>query len=179
MKTLKDSFVRGYALLVSGANLLRSPLLLILRVYFFWQLFQTGVGKLTHLGQISAYFGQDLGIPFPTLNACLAGGAETFGGLLLVAGLASRLAAIPVMGVMVVAYLTAEKGAVAAFLHGNFDRFMQGTPFPFLAAAILVFAFGPGRISLDALIGWMVRRRAVQASSNPDPGARTVSRANA
>jgi len=49
MKTPVDLFRRGYELLVSGANLLQSPFLLLLRIYFFWQLFQTGRGKLAHI----------------------------------------------------------------------------------------------------------------------------------
>ena len=105
MKTLFNLTRRGYELLVSGANYLQSPFLLLLRVYFFWQLFQTGQGKLAHIEKISEYFAS-LGIPLPTLNAYMAGATETFGSLLLIAGLASRLTAIPITVVMVVACLT-------------------------------------------------------------------------
>jgi len=42
-------FARGSELLVSGANSCQSPFLVLLRVYFFWQLFQTGQGKLAHI----------------------------------------------------------------------------------------------------------------------------------
>ena len=50
MNTPLNSLRRAYELLVAGANLLQSPLLLVLRLYFFWQLFLTGQAKLTHLG---------------------------------------------------------------------------------------------------------------------------------
>jgi putative oxidoreductase len=43
----------------------------LLRVYFFWQLFQTGQGKLAHIENNSDYFAS-LGIPLPTLNAYMA-----------------------------------------------------------------------------------------------------------
>ena len=71
MKTPVDLFRRGYELLVSGANVLQSPFLLLLRIYFFWQLFQTGQGKLAHIEKISDYFAS-LGIPLADFE-CLYG----------------------------------------------------------------------------------------------------------
>jgi hypothetical protein len=50
MNTVHDIIRRAYELLVTGADFLRSPLLLALRVYFFWQLFLTGKGKLSNIG---------------------------------------------------------------------------------------------------------------------------------
>jgi putative oxidoreductase len=166
MTTLIDLSRRGYELLIRCTNLLRSPLLLALRLYFFWQLFLTGQGKLTHLGKISEYFAS-LGIPFPMLNACLAGAAETFGSLLLMAGLASRLAAIPVAVTMIVAYLAADFEAVT-HIFSDPDKFVKAAPFPFLLAALIVLAFGPGRFSVDAWIGWRARRNARSRTRGPD-----------
>jgi hypothetical protein len=48
MNALHDIIRRAYELLVSGAKFLQSPLLLALRLYFFWQLFLTGKGKLSN-----------------------------------------------------------------------------------------------------------------------------------
>jgi len=158
MNTFVDWSRRGYDLLVRCANLLRSPLLLALRLYFFWQLFQTGEGKLAHLGKISEYF-SSLGLPFPTLNAFLAGTVETFGSLLLMVGLASRLAAIPVTVTMIVAYLAADSDAITR-MFSDPDKFVQAAPFPFLLAALVVLAFGPGRFSIDAVLGWRLGRGA-------------------
>jgi uncharacterized membrane protein YphA (DoxX/SURF4 family) len=42
--------------------------LLALRLYFFWQLFLTGKGKLSNIGRVSEFFAS-LGIPLPLLNA--------------------------------------------------------------------------------------------------------------
>ena len=157
MNTLKKLLRRGYELLVASANLLRSPLLLILRVYFFWQLFMTGQGKLANIGKISEYFAS-LGIPFPTLNAYLAGATETFGSLLLIVGLASRLTAIPVAGTMAVAYLTADLEAVTS-IFSDPDKFVKADPFPYFICALIVLVFGPGRFSVDALIKWRLGER--------------------
>ena len=152
MKTPVDLFRRGYELLVSGANVLQSPFLLLLRIYFFWQLFQTGQGKLAHIGKISDYFAS-LGIPLPTLNAYMAGATETFGSVLLIIGLASRLTAIPITVVMAVAYLTADLEAVTG-IFSDPDKFVKADPFPFLISALIVLVFGPGKFSIDALIKW-------------------------
>src|SRR5260370_24283791 len=95
MKIPVDLFRRGYELLVSGANLLQSPFLLLLRIYFFWKLFQTGQAKLAHIENISDYFAS-LAIPSPTLNAYMAGAAETFGSLILIIALVYPSTAIPI-----------------------------------------------------------------------------------
>src|SRR5260370_42639515 len=89
MKIPVDIFRRGYEVLVSGENLLQSAFLLLLRIYFFWQLFQTGQGKLAHIEKISDYF-VSLGLPWANLNAYMAGATETFGSLLLSIGLYFR-----------------------------------------------------------------------------------------
>jgi putative oxidoreductase len=149
---------RYYEVVVLGANSLRSPLLLFLRVYFFWQLFLTGIGKLSNIGKISEYF-TSLGIPWPTLNAYLAGSTETFCGLFLIFGIASRLAAIPVLFTMIVAYLTADQEALTSLL-SNSDKFLKADPFPFLLLTLIVFVFGPGYLSLDALFGRKLWHRA-------------------
>jgi putative oxidoreductase len=156
MKIAVNLFRRGYEFLVSNANFLQSPFLLLLRIYFFWQLFQTGQGKLAHIEKISDYF-VSLGIPFPTLNAYLAGATETFGSLLLIIGLASRLTAIPITIVMAVAYLTADFETVTNFFSDP-DKFVKADPFPFLITALIVLVFGPGKVSIDAAIKWMIER---------------------
>ena len=68
MNTFVESVGEKYRLLVSALNYLQSPFLLLLRIYFFWQLFQTGQGKLTNLGKVSEYFAS-LGIPLPAVSA--------------------------------------------------------------------------------------------------------------
>jgi hypothetical protein len=74
MNTLTNLFRRGYELLVAGGAALQSPFLHALRLYFFWQLFLTGKGKLGNIGKVSEFF-TSLGIPLPTLNASLSGNA--------------------------------------------------------------------------------------------------------
>jgi putative oxidoreductase len=157
MNTLFNFIRRAYELLVAGGDILQSPFLLVLRAYFFWQLFMTGQGHLAHIGKVADFF-VSLGIPSPTLNAYLSSTVECFGSLLLIIGLASRLTAIPVAVTMAVAYLTADLEAVTSFFSDP-DKFVKADPFPYFICALIVLAFGPGRFSFDALIKWKLPRR--------------------
>src|ERR1700739_2589633 len=112
MKMLIDRLRRGYELLAVGATALQSPFLLLLRLYFFWQLFLTGKGKLSNIGKVSEFF-TSLGIPLPTLNAYFIGSLECFGSLLLIIGLASRPLSLLIVISMTVAYLAADFEAVS------------------------------------------------------------------
>ena len=135
MSSLVGFLRSAYELLARVADYLQAPLLLALRVFFFWQLFLAGKGKLFNIERTAQFF-ESLNIPMPVLNAYLAGATECFGGLLLVVGLASRLVAIP----------------VAFTIFSDPDKFVAAAPFPFLLSALVVIAFGPGAFSLDALI---------------------------
>src|SRR5258708_2114334 len=100
MKTLQ----KLYGTLVWIASNLQSPFLLAIRLYWGWQFFLTGKGKLLNLDRTAKFF-HDLSIPFPKLNAIMAGSTECFGGFLLLLGLGSRLVSITLAGTMTVAYL--------------------------------------------------------------------------
>ncbi len=156
----------GYDMLVKGASHLQSPLLFVIRLYWGWSFFQTGLGKLQNLGKTTEFF-QSLGIPLPGLNAAMAGTTECIGGLLLLVGLASRLAALPLIVTMIVAYLTAELETVKN-IFSEPDKFLAADPFLFLLAAVLVLVFGPGAFSLDRLIGGKLRAFAGKAAGEPE-----------
>jgi putative oxidoreductase len=162
MNTFIESVGEKYRLLVSWLNRLQSPFLLLLRIYFFWQLFQTGQGKLTNLGKVSDYFAS-LGIPLPGVSATITGLFETFGSLLLIVGLASRLTAIPITVVMIVAYLTGDFEAVTKFFSDP-DKFVKADPFPFLFTALIILVFGPGAFSLDGLIARLMGQKPASRS---------------
>jgi putative oxidoreductase len=163
MSAIFNLIRRAYELFVAAANLLQSPLLFVLRLYFFWQLFQTGQGKLSNIAKIIDYF-TSLGIPAPTVNAYFVSSLECFGGLLLVIGLASRPIALMVAITMCVAYWTTEIEAVTSIFSDS-DKFVKAAPFPYLLTALIVLAFGPGLISIDALLKRLLGRIAF-----PRPG---------
>src|SRR3954466_3578935 len=112
---------RAYALLVLWASKLQSPLLLVIRLYWGGQFCQAGWGKLHTHSDVTEFF-MSLHIPLPGLNAWIVGLTECGGGLLLLLGLATRLAALPLIGTMVVAYLTAESESLQA-IFSDPDKF--------------------------------------------------------
>lgn len=139
-----------YDRFTGAANLLQSPLLLVIRLFWGWQFAQTGWGKLMNLSRTSSYF-ESLHIPAPQVNAAMAGATECLGGLLLIVGLWSRAAALALTFTMAVAYATADKEALSV-LFSDPDKFTGAAPFLFLFAALLVLAFGPGAFSIDRFV---------------------------
>jgi putative oxidoreductase len=133
-------------------GVLRSPALLLVRLAWGFQLYESGWGHLTHVEKTAQFF-QNLHIPFPVVNVYISGATEFVGGILLMLGLFSRLISIPLLFNFCVAYLTASPGAVRELLHFQKpDDFINDSAFPFLVTSLLILAFGPGRIALDALI---------------------------
>ncbi len=132
------------------ATYLQSPLLLVLRLYWGWSFMTTGWGKLTHLEKTASFFAE-LGLPAPKLNAIMAGGTECVGGALLLVGLFARVASVPLVFCMLVAYYAADREALFAIVSDT-DKFTGATPFLFLLVSLLVLAFGPGNLSLDHLL---------------------------
>lgn len=123
--------------------------LLAIRLYWGYQFILTGTGKLLHINATTAYF-SSLGIPFPYANTLLVGNIEFLGGCLLLLGLFSRIAVIPLFFVLSVAYLTAGHKALSTlFLEHNPSLFFSDDAFLFLYAVLIVFCFGPGKISFD------------------------------
>lgn len=149
-KALSSVALAGFGCLNLVAARFQSVFLLIIRLYWGWQFFQTGMGKLENITKITGFF-QSLGIPFPTLNAYLAGSTECFGGLCLFLGLGSRLITIPLIFTMIVAYVTAEREALFS-IFTNPDKFTGADPFLFMMAAVIVFLFGPGLFPADRLL---------------------------
>lgn len=138
------------SLLDRTASCLADPFLLGIRLYWGWQFFQTGKGKLSDISMPTAFF-TEVGIPFPELNAYMAGCTECFGGLLLLAGLFSRVTCVPLIFTMLVAYGTAHLDVVKT-IWSDADSFVSAPPFLFLLASVTVFIFGPGRLSADELL---------------------------
>ena len=124
--------------------------LLVIRLYWGWSFFLTGKGKLLNLEKTTAFF-TELNLPLPKLKALAAGSVECVGGLLLMVGLGSRLVSGALMFTMGVAYATAHREELGK-VFSDTDKFTEAAPFLFLLASVIVFAFGPGRISVDALL---------------------------
>jgi len=121
----------------------------------------TGWGKLSNIGSTVEYFAS-LHIPAPAFQARLAAATEFGGGVLLLLGLFTRLAALPMAFTMVIAIITARREAldgVRTLL--GFEEWTYIVLFIWLAVA------GPGPLSLDAL--WARRRRRSSAGATAEP----------
>lgn len=152
------SLLNCYEWIVKVGDSLQSLFLLAVRLFWGYRFFESGKGKLTHISTTAEYL-QSLHIPFPELNAYISGGIECFGGLLLIIGLFSRLACIPLIISMSVAYLTADIEAVKNIYQDPIN-FIQRAPFTFLLAALIIFIFGPGKIALDYVFKrWVFKRK--------------------
>lgn len=125
---------------------------LFARIVVGWVFMGSGWTKLNNLypsgdfpGMI-ARFGE-WGIPFPHVMAPFVSGVEFFGGILLLLGLFTRLAATPLVIVMVVAIVSAKLDQVDSLetLLG-FEEVAYMALFGWLAVS------GPGPLSLDYLL---------------------------
>ena len=105
----------------------------------------TGWGKLHNLGQVTSFF-TDLGIPFPAAQAAFVSGVELIGGTLILFGLFTRFAAVPLMGTMVVAILTAKRPEI-----DGIRSVLAFEEFTYLAGFLWLLVGGAGKASLDWL----------------------------
>ena len=112
----------------------------------------SGWGKLQGLDKVTQFF-TELGIPAPGFNAVLASTAEFVCGTLLLIGLLSRLAAIPLMVTMIVAIITAK----SENLHGISDL-LGFEEWTYIVLAVWILVSGPGPLSVDRVLQNVLRR---------------------
>jgi len=90
-------------------------------------------------------FGAEYPFPYPETMAYVAGVAEVALPVLLVLGLATRFAALGLLGMTAVIFLV-------------YPATWPNEPLPWAAMALALIAFGAGKISLDYLIVRRMRR---------------------
>ena len=125
---------------------------------FFWE----GLLKFVYANQGVGRFTK-LGIPFPHFTATVIGGLEIVGGLLLLAGLTTRLTAIPFVAEMIVAIFSTKISLYLgtsplplppvppqvgfwAVLHEVRSEYAQ------MLTVMFLLVNGPGEWSLDAVL---------------------------
>lgn len=106
----------------------------------------TGWGKLQSLDRVTEFF-RSLGIPAPELQAPFVAATELCCGLLLVLGLGTRFAAVP----LVITMLVAIRTALWEELDGVIDLFGR-EEYLFIALLGWLAVAGAGAISLDAIV---------------------------
>lgn len=119
---------------------------LFARVVVGWVFMWSGWAKLQNLPTMIENF-TEWGIPFPHIMTPFVSGVEFIGGLFLLLGLFTRIAATPLVIIMVVAIISAKMGQINSLeMLLGFEEVAYMALFGWLAVA------GPGPISLDRLL---------------------------
>jgi len=134
------------------------------RITVGWVFLLSGWGKLHNLDQVTEFFAS-IGIPAPGIQAPFASATELVCGALLLAGLGTRLASLPLMVVMAVAIATARIDELTSA--GALFGFVE---FTYIALLLWIAVAGPGLLSLDHLL----LRRVTRAARPIAPAASAV-----
>lgn len=151
MKEIVEKLIAVYEGVIARFGWPRDILLLLIRAGWGIAFLQAGLGKFGRLEGVGGFF-ESLGIPAPGFHAVLVASVEAGGGLLLLLGLASRLMAVPLAFTMLIATFTAHGEELGTLFTADFTDFLEAAPTPYLLACLIILFFGPGRLSLDALI---------------------------
>jgi len=125
---------------------------LFARIVCGWVFLLSGWGKLHNLPQVTENF-VSWGIPLPHVLTPFVAGVEFFGGMLLLAGLLTRISAGALGITMIVAIAAAKWGDVDSL--GTLLGFDETE---YLALFLWLAIAGAGRLSLD----YLLERRAVR-----------------
>jgi putative oxidoreductase len=106
----------------------------------------SGWGKLNALPRMIENF-RSWGIPYPEILTPFVSGVEFVGGILLPVGLFTRVAAAPLIAVMVVAIVSAKWGDV-----DSLETLLGFEEMSYLALFLWLAIAGPGPVSLDYLL---------------------------
>jgi putative oxidoreductase len=159
MRKLIDLFGAAYEAVCLTLNSLRSPLLLAIRLYWGWQFWTDGLGKLTHLDRVTEFF-TSLGLPAPGMTALAVGLIELIGGILFAAGLGSRLVSLVLFVNMTMAFLSVPDDRINfSHIFSKSEDFYGASPYTYWFAALLILILGPGWFAIDTMVSrWYARR---------------------
>jgi putative oxidoreductase len=135
----------------------QSLFLLFVRLYWGWQLWQSGWGKLHNLDKVTEFF-SSLNMPAPGQMAVFIACVEFFGGILFALGAFSRVTSLVLTVNLTMAYVLADREALFS-IFSDPDKFMAAAPFTFLFASLLVLIFGAGKLSADRAAGYILEHR--------------------
>jgi putative oxidoreductase len=126
-----------------------SKALVLVRILVGWVFVSEGIQKFLFPAQLGVGRFAKIGIPSPQLMAPLVGTVEIVCGSLLLLGLFTRLAAIPLLGVILVAIATTKLPMIAK--SGMWSMLHEArADFSMLLGLLFLLITGGGSFSLDA-----------------------------
>ncbi|MDR0976149.1 MAG: DoxX family protein [Prevotellaceae bacterium] len=126
-----------------------SSLLLVARVVFGLLLFSHGLQKLMNFEEMYMVFPDPLGVG-NSISLMLAIFGEMLCSLAFIFGFLYRLAMIPMMFTMCVAFFV---------IHGNDPFSMKELPLVYLVVFLLMYIAGPGKFAIDRWLSRFFFRR--------------------
>ena len=139
MKTLYRKFVEG-------TEKLHDVQLLLFRIILVIGFYSPAMMKVKNLESVAEWFGS-MSYPFPMVSAILAMSTEVLGIVLLTLGLGTRVIALPMMFVMVVAIFTTHISNGFAAGDNGFE-----IPLYYFLMLFALVVYGSGKFSLDHLL---------------------------
>jgi putative oxidoreductase len=128
---------------------------LVTRITLGFTFYLTGRGKLANFDTFVSFLA-DQGVPAPVLNAHVVARLEYYGGILLVVGLLTRLVSLGLAGTMVVALLTERRQFFESWRTTGDIGPTDISSYVFLLFFTWLVVYGPGLVSLDALLArWL------------------------
>ena len=139
MKTLYRKFVQGM-------EKLHDLTLLLFRIILVIGFYSPAMMKVKNLEGVAEWFGS-MSYPFPMVSAILAMTTEVLGIVLLTLGFGTRVIALPMMFVMVVAIFTTHISNGFAAGDNGFE-----IPLYYFLMLFALVVYGSGKFSLDYLL---------------------------
>jgi putative oxidoreductase len=128
---------------------------LLTRIALGHAFFLTGRGKLANFDTFVSFLSEQ-GVPWPEMNAHVVARLEYYGGILLVLGLLTRLVGLGLAGTMAVALGTERKPFIESWAFTGEIGPTDISAFVFLLLLTWLVLYGPGIVSLDALLArWL------------------------
>lgn len=162
MKALYTTVRQWHDRVFSLISHAQSPFLLFVRIYWGWQLWQSGWGKLHNLDKVTEFFAS-LSMPAPAKVAVFIACVELFGGILFALGAFSRIIALVLTVNLTMAYILADREALFSIFTDP-DKFTAAAPFNFLVASLIVLIFGAGQICVDRVVTYLIEVRGAKQS---------------
>ncbi len=132
-------FIKIYALFIKHIGGLQNLLLLLIRLWMARVFLLSGLVKISNFSNTVALFNDEYRVPFiPAVFAAYSATLfELLCPVLLIVGLASRVATLPLLGMVTVIQLTYDQNAQHAY---------------WALLLLTILAFGPGKLALDHLL---------------------------